>query len=112
MLTIGKVAEQAGVNVETVRFYERQGILEQPQAPAEGYRVYPEDAPRRIMFIKQAQALGFTLKEISELLALRVDEDSTCEDVRRAARAKLDEIENKINSLKRMKTELVRLVDA
>ncbi|RMD87435.1 MAG: MerR family transcriptional regulator, partial [Candidatus Dadabacteria bacterium] len=75
-LTIGKVATQAGVHVETVRYYEQRGLIPKPPRSAAGYRVYSEPYVERIRFIKRAQELGFTLKEIKELLFLRLDPDT------------------------------------
>src|SRR6266568_3121827 len=72
-LTIGQVAKEAGVGVETLRYYEREGLVKEPPRRVSGYRQYPEDVVKRIHFIKRAQELGFSLKEIAELLALRVD---------------------------------------
>ena len=69
-LTIGRLAQSAGVNVETIRYYQRVGLLKEPEKPAYGYRHYPPDTVARIRFIKRAQQLGFTLEEISELLSL------------------------------------------
>ncbi|MCA8978978.1 MAG: MerR family DNA-binding protein [Planctomycetes bacterium] len=109
-LTIGQVAKQAGVGVETVRFYEREGLIAEPDRRPSGYRQYPPDAVQRIRFIRHAKELGFSLKEISELLSLRVDPDSTCADVRQRARDKIADIEEKMASLARMKAALERLV--
>src|SRR5207237_9845446 len=82
ILSIGQVARRAGVGVETVRFYERQGLLEEPPRRASGYRQYSEEVVSRLRFIKRAQQLGFSLKEISELLLLRVDAQASCEEVK------------------------------
>jgi MerR family mercuric resistance operon transcriptional regulator len=111
-LTIGQVARAAGVGVETVRFYEREGLIAEPPRRASGYRQYPPEAVRRIRFIKRAKELGFTLKEVRELLSLRVDPDTTCGDVRARAEAKTDAIGQKIHALQRMKDALVRLTEA
>lgn len=108
-LTIGRLARQAGVGVETIRFYEREGLIAQPDRRPSGYRQYQPDVVRRVRFIRHAKELGFTLKEIQELLELRVDPRSTCEDVRKRAQAKVADIEKRIASLDRMKTALVRL---
>ena len=109
-LTIGQVAKQAGVNVETVRYYERQGLIPEPPRQASGYRQYNPDFVKRIQFIKRAQSLGFSLKEISELLALRVVSDIACDDVKQHAEKKMADIEKKIQSLERIKTALAELV--
>jgi MerR family mercuric resistance operon transcriptional regulator len=111
-LTIGALASDAGVNVETIRFYERKGLLNQPARHSSGYRQYPSEDSNRIRFIKRAQDLGFTLKEIAELLELNTDPGATCGDMRGQTERKLDEVEAKIKDLMRMKKSLKRLVDA
>src|SRR6516225_6755483 len=108
-LTIGQAARSAGVGIETVRFYERQGLLQEPPRRNSGYRQYPEDVVARLHFIKRAKELGFSLKEIKELLALRVDPDTTCADVRSRAEAKIADVEEKIKALHRIKKALVKL---
>ena len=108
-MTIGKVARLSGVGVETVRFYEREGLIEAPPRSESGYRQYPLDAVERIRFTKRAKELGFTLKEIKELLRLRMDPDTTCSDVRSRADAKLADIESKLRDLRRIKKALERL---
>lgn len=110
-MTIGKVAEKGGVNLQTVRYYEREGLL--PEAPrlSSGYRLFTEDTIRRVRFIKRAQELGFTLAEIRELLSLRLDEERSSSEVRDLALAKIGEIENKIKTLTAMKQALVHLTD-
>lgn len=70
-LTIGRLAQEAGINLETVRYYERRGLLPKPPRTASGYRMFPPEAARRLRFIKLAQDLGFSLREVRELLALR-----------------------------------------
>src|SRR5215471_21335458 len=82
ILSIGQVAKRAGVGVETVRFYEREGLLEEPPRGASGYRQYSEQVVKRLHFIKRAQQLGFSLKEISELLRLGVDGQTSCDEVK------------------------------
>ena len=109
-VTIGQLAEKAHVNVETVRYYERRGLIPAPPRRESGYRQYSREDVSRILFIKRAQELGFTLKEISDLLELRVDPDTTCEDVRRQAEAKIGDIEERIQSLQKMKQALSKLV--
>ena len=108
-LTIGQVARRAEVGVETVRFYERQGLLEEPARRESGYRQYPEDVVARLRFIRRAKELGFSLKEIKELLALRVDPTTTCAQVRSKAAAKLADVEQKIEALRRIRKALVKL---
>lgn len=106
-LKIGEVAGQAHVNLQTIRYYERERLLPKPARLASGYRVYTSDAVRRVRFIKRAQELGFTLAEIRELLALRVDRKRDRSDVRRIAAEKVTDIENKIASLTLMKQALL-----
>lgn len=108
-LTIGKVARLAEVGVETIRFYEREGLIDEPPRRESGYRQYPEDTAHRLRFIRRAKELGFTLKEIKELLALRIEPETTCEDIRRRAEAKIGDIEQKIRTLKNMKKALMKL---
>jgi MerR family mercuric resistance operon transcriptional regulator len=108
-LTIGQLADRAGVGIETVRFYERQGLLEEPNRKDSGYRQYEENVVARLRFIKGAKELGFSLKEIKELLALRVDPNTTCAEVRSKAEAKITDIEEKIQTLQRMKNALVNV---
>src|SRR5262245_48692368 len=109
LLTIGEVARRAGIGVETVRFYEREGLLAEPARRASGYRQYGDDAVPRLRFIRRAKALGFTLKEIAELLALRDDSDATRADVRRQAASKVADIEAKVRDLQRMRNALLSL---
>lgn len=108
-LTIGKIAQQAGVGVETVRFYEREGLIDQPPRGPSGYRNYPESVIPRLRFVKRAKELGFTLNEIKELLLLRLDPETTCADVKRRAETKIADIAEKMRSLRRMKKALVKL---
>ena len=109
-LTIGEVARQAGVGVETVRFYERRGLLEEPQRRASGYRQYDGEAVAVLRFIRRAKELGFTLKEIKALLDLRLDASATRAEVRRQATAKVADIEAKIADLQRMRDVLHKLI--
>lgn len=109
-LTIGRVAEQAGVGVETVRFYEREGLIRQPPRPRRGHRKYPERTVAELRFIRRAQELGFSLREIDELLALRLDETADRAEVKARAEAKVSEIEGKLRDLQRMRDALVQLV--
>jgi Hg(II)-responsive transcriptional regulator len=111
-LTIGQLAKQAQVNRETVRYYERRRLLSRPPRSVSGYRVFSDDAVRRLRFIRHAKMLGFSLKEIRELLALRVDSIDACDRVRVRTQAKLADIDNKIRSLRQMKAALTRLVGA
>lgn len=110
-LTIGQVAKIAQVNIETIRYYERQGLLSPPPRRESGYREYPADTVDRVRFIKRAQELGFSLKEVAGLLSLRVGPDATCGDVKKLADGKIAEINGKIQSLERMRGALTRLVE-
>ncbi len=109
MLSIGQVARRAGVGVETVRYYEREGLLEEPPRRASGYRQYPEEVVKRLHFIKRAQKLGFSLKEINELLLLRVDAQTACEEVKQRTEAKIAEVERKLVELQRMRQALIQV---
>ena len=111
-LTIGKVASESGVGVETVRFYEREGLLNQPARKPSGYRQYEPEAVARLRFIKQAQRLGFTLREIKELLALKLDPKATRAQVKERVIAKITDIEQRISELRRMKKALAPLIQA
>jgi MerR family mercuric resistance operon transcriptional regulator len=111
-LSIGQVARHVGIGVETVRFYERQGLLEKPPRNKSGYRQFSLQAVSHLRFIKKAKEVGFTLKEIKELLSLRLDNSATCDDVRARARSKILDIKEKINALQRMKQALQALTAA
>ncbi len=112
VLTIGQLARRAGVNVETLRYYERRDLLPDPPRTSSGYRQYTPDAVRRIGFIKRAQQLGFTLHEIGELLALRVDPDANCDAVEERAEHAIERIDAKVAELARMRSALGELVTA
>ncbi len=109
-LTVGKLARAAGVGVETVRFYERRGLLERPARKGSGYRTYAETALVRLRFIRRAQQLGFTLNEIRELISLEETATQKCDAVRDRATDKISTIERKIEDLARMKAALERLL--
>ena len=109
--SIGQVARQAGVGVETIRFYERKGLIKEPPRRASGYRQFSLDAVKRIRFIKRAQELGFSLSEIADLLSLRTVPYSSCKDVKRRAEGKLADIERKLRDLQRMRKTLTQLVE-
>lgn len=110
--TIGEVARQAQVQIETLRYYERLGLVAPPPRNGSNYRLYPQETVRRVQFIKRAQQLGFSLKEITELLALRATPETPCADVRTHAVAKIETIEAKIRALQAMKRALTHLVAA
>ena len=105
-LTTGQLAKRAQVNIETIRFYERKGLLPKPRRNSSGYRIYPQDSVNHIKFIKRAKILGFFLKEISELLSLRVESKKTCAHVKKQIETKLDEINKKIKSLRHIQKAL------
>ena len=108
-LTIGQLAKRSGIGIETVRFYERKGLVEEPPRTDSGYRQYPEDVVARIRFIRRAKELGFKLKEISELLSLRVDPDTKCADVKKQTELKIADVEEKIRVLQGIMTALKKL---
>jgi MerR family transcriptional regulator, copper efflux regulator len=112
-MSIGKAARRASVGVETIRFYERKGLIEQPQKPmAGGFRAYSSEVVQRIRFIRQAQELGFSLREIGELLDLRADPDSNCAAVQIRARDKLAEVERKMEQLNQIGAALREVIAA
>lgn len=112
-MTISKAARQAGVGVETIRFYERKGLISQPAKPLDGgFRDYPPLTVERIRFIRQAQELGFSLREAGELLLLRADPSTDAQNVRARATAKLAEVEDKISRLGHMREALNTLIQA
>ena len=108
-MTIGQVARQSGVNVQTLRFYEREGFLPKPPRTTSGYRTYSDETVARLRFMKHAQELGFTLKEAVELLALREHPETACADARRHAQQKVADIDAKMETLRTMRTALMRL---
>ena len=109
-LTRGRLAKRCGVNIEAVRYYEKQGLIGPPDRTPAGYRLYSPDDALKIRFIKNAQKLGFTLKEIGELLNLRVRNPRSCDPVRKKAQKKLDEVERKVRDLNSMKRVLKQLI--
>lgn len=109
-LKVGEVAAAAGVNLQTIHYYERRGLLPKPARTASNYRVFRTDAVRRLRFIKRAQELGFTLKEIRELLSLRVSPRGRCADVRKRALSKVRGIDGKLRMLQSMRRALHRLI--
>jgi Hg(II)-responsive transcriptional regulator len=109
--TIGELARQASVHVETLRYYERRGLIPKPHRTVSNYRVYSSENLRRVKFIKQAQGIGFSLNEIKKLLALRTTPRARCADVRRYATHKIEDIDARIRSLARMRKTLEKLLD-
>lgn len=110
-LTIGKLAKEVGVNIQTVRYYERRRLLNPAARRPSGYRLFGDEALRRLRFIKNAQALGFTLREIAELLNLRVSSIARCGDVKRKAQAKFAIVEDKVRDLKALARALRSLIE-
>lgn len=111
-LRIGEVAGKAGVNIQTLRYYERRGLIEAPERTASGYREYPSETVRLIRFIKRAQDLGFTLKEIAELSSLRDGGGKRRNEVRALAEAKMRDIDQKLARLQAMRSALYGLLEA
>jgi MerR family mercuric resistance operon transcriptional regulator len=108
-MTIGQVAKLAGVGVETIRFYEREGLLNKPKRKESGYRMFGPEVVSRIRFIKSVKELGFSLKEIRELLFLRVDSRGTASEVKKRIESKIDQIDRRINDLKKVRNALAQL---
>jgi len=111
-LTSGALARMSGVNRETIRYYEKRSLLPKPIRNSSGYREFPDETVKIVRFIKHAQGLGFSLKEIKELLSLSADKGSTCGDVKGTAERKLLEITGKIARLRSMQKVLNRLIKA
>ena len=109
MFSIGQFAKRAGVGVETVRFYEREGLLKEPPRRPSGHREYPEAEVTRLVFIRRAKELGFSLAEIKELLSLRADRRAQCGRVKKRTEAKLADIDERIRTLERMRGALAKL---
>ena len=112
-MRIGEVAKVAGVSVETVRFYERKGLIEQPPKPVggTGFRSYPERTVEQIGFIRQSKEIGFSLRQARELLSLRINPDADCADVREHTAEKLEEVKRKIACLREIKKSLEVLIN-
>ena len=110
-MTIGRVADAAGVSIDTIRFYERQRLIAAPRRSFSGYRNYSEDVLDRLRFIGDAKRLGFTLKEIRELLSQGVKSTAECGPVTRKAEAKLAEMNEEIYRLQRLRMTLRRMVE-
>ncbi len=108
-LTISEVAKQAGINLQTIRYYERQGLIVPTSRTEAGYRIFSWESVRRIRFIKRAQELGFSLHEIKGLLSLRIDTHTTQADIRRRAQAKIMDVEQKIRHLQAIHASLLRM---
>jgi Hg(II)-responsive transcriptional regulator len=108
-ISIGKLAKQANVNIETIRYYERRGLIAEPPRNKSGHRQYSEDAVKRTDFIKRCQSLGFSLKEIEEVLNLRMLQGSTCADMKLRVTEKLNDVDKKIKELTNIRDALSRL---
>lgn len=106
------VAARGGVNLQTIRYYEREGLLPAPPRRSSGYRIFPESSVQRVRFIKRSQELGFTLSEIRDLLSIQIDPKKDCSDVQRLAKAKIADIDAKIHTLQSMKRVLEALSEA
>lgn len=111
-LTIGAVARRVGVAIDTIRYYEREGLLPAPERRASGYRSYGEDAVRRLRFIRRAKDLGFTLEEIRDLLALSADRQRGVEVVKTRAEQRLAAIDARLAELTRVRNGLEQLINA
>jgi MerR family transcriptional regulator, copper efflux regulator len=110
LMGIGEVAKRSNVGIETVRFYEREGLLAEPERRPSGYRQYDDSVVSRLQFIRRTKELGFTLAEIRDLLGLWFDQNSQCQHVRKRAEQKITGIDSKIASLKDMKRSLEKLI--
>ena len=109
-MKIGKLAKNVGIDIQTLRYYESQGLLEEPQRTSSGYRDYSEEAITHLSFIKKAILVGFTLKEIKDLLAIQVTKDEhTCQEVKQFTQVKLNEINHKLKELNRIKSALEKI---
>ncbi len=111
-MSIGEVAREAGIGIETIRFYERKGLIKEPPRKISGYRQYPTAVVNHLLFIKTAKELGFSLKEISELLSLKLKPTGECKVIKMKAQEKIEEIEGKIRTLQKMKSILGKLTKA
>lgn len=109
-LTIGQLASESGVNVETVRYYERRGLIPQPPRSEAGYRQYPENVVGQIRFVKRAQGIGFSLSGVSELLALQAAPGTSSAEIRERAEAKLRDVEERSRDLETMRVALTELL--
>jgi MerR family copper efflux transcriptional regulator len=109
-MKIGEIAKRSGIGIETIRYYEREGLLLEPERRPSGYRKYDESTVERLEYIRRAKDLGFTLAEIRELLELSFTAHAGCNHIRQRAEAKVADIEGKIRSLKQMKRSLDKIV--
>ncbi len=110
-ITIGELSKESGVHLETIRYYEREGLIPVPPRKTSGHRAYPQNAALRLRFIKRVQELGFTLSEIRELLTLRAEPDQDCSQVCEQAQEKLCEVRAKIRNLQAIEQALQHLTE-
>lgn len=111
LIQIGQLANKSGVNIQTIRYYERRGLIKPKRIKESGYRLYDEGAVRTISFIKQAKELGFSLKEIDSLIKLRSPSKANCAKVKDRAGLKLQDVREKLGKLKKMEKSLLALID-
>ncbi|HDO25436.1 MAG TPA: MerR family transcriptional regulator [Nitrospirae bacterium] len=111
-MTIGQLAKKAGVNIETIRYYERRELIPKPHRRKSGYSEYSNEFVKRIQFIRHAKELGFSLKEVHELLSLRLDPETPCSEVRKRAEVKISDIDERIKNLQQIKKSLLKLSEA
>lgn len=112
-MTIGELAKRAGVNIQTIRFYERKQLLDSPHRwPDSGYRDFGEDAVNQMLFIRSAKEAGFTLREIRELMEMRLLPGESCEEVQAVVEQKLADIDARVKEMRRMRRALSRLAHA
>lgn len=111
-MKIGELASLSGLSVDTIRFYEKQGLIPSPRRTDANYRMYDADTPRRLIFIRKARDLGFTLQEIGQLLALSEDSRAGAGDVKERSQAKLAELDRKIAEMQAMRRSLEKLVSS
>lgn len=109
-LSIGQIAKQTDITVETIRFYEKKGLIDTPDRTESGYRQYPEETVKRIRFIQRAKDVGFTLGDIAELLHLRREPGSSCTDIKLRATDKIEEVDQKIQELQKIRDALARMI--
>ena len=111
-LTIGQLAKRTDLRVETIRFYERQGLIPEPPRTVTGYRQYPPETVDRLRFIRRAKELGFSLRETEELISLRLDDGASAAGVRARATEKIRDIDGRIGDLERVRESLAALTRA
>jgi len=109
-LSIGELAKQANVNIETIRYYERRGLISEPPRNKSGHRQFSQETVKRTDFIKRCQTLGFSLKEIEEILELRISPESTCAEMKSRVAEKLTDVDRKIHELTQIRDALSRLM--